>query len=137
MDDLGVVTPLVLLPGVALLVISTSTRYAQLHEEFHRLLVSTEPTTVDLARHLLARARFFRNALIALYTSVCLFALGSLVGAITLLWFEGSPAVVQVLTFLGIVGVVYGSFQLAREALHSMNVIGKHCREIENSQGRV
>lgn len=77
MDDLGVVTPLVLLPGVALLVISTSTRYAQLHEEFHRLLVSTEPTTVDLARHLLARARLFRNALIALYTSVCLFALGS------------------------------------------------------------
>ena len=29
--------PLVLLPGVALLVLSTSARYAQLHGEFHHL----------------------------------------------------------------------------------------------------
>ena len=31
-------TPLLLLPGVALLIVSTSHRFAQLHSEFHRLL---------------------------------------------------------------------------------------------------
>ena len=39
MESVGLwLTPLVLLPGVAILLISTSARYGEIHAEFHRLL---------------------------------------------------------------------------------------------------
>ncbi len=38
MDTVAWLTPLVLLPGVALLVLSTSARYGQIHQEFHHLV---------------------------------------------------------------------------------------------------
>ena len=38
MDAGAWLTPLVLLPGVAMLVMSTSARYGQIHQEFHHLV---------------------------------------------------------------------------------------------------
>ena len=49
-------TPLILLPGVALLIISTSARYGQVHSEIHRLLLEKTETSRTWASHILHRS---------------------------------------------------------------------------------
>ncbi|MHC4080354.1 MAG: DUF2721 domain-containing protein [Planctomycetota bacterium] len=68
-------TPLILLPGVALLIMSTSARFGQIHAEFHHLLDHTDAHAEILSRHLVLRSALYRNALISLHASVGLFAL--------------------------------------------------------------
>lgn len=109
-------TPLILLPGVALLIVSTSARFGQLQTEFHRLLDHPDAHARILSRHLLRRSALFRDALVALYASVALFAFGSLLGAVVNLWRPESLWVVGGATILGIGCIVYASVQLMREA---------------------
>ena len=59
-------TPLILLPGVALLIISTSARFEQIHNEFHRLLEHPDDHSKIVARNLVLRSTLFRNALVNL-----------------------------------------------------------------------
>ena len=55
-------TPLILLPGVALLIGSTSARFGQIHTEFHHLLDHPDAGAQILSRNLQQRARLFRDA---------------------------------------------------------------------------
>ncbi|MHC4140789.1 MAG: DUF2721 domain-containing protein [Planctomycetota bacterium] len=75
-------TPLILLPGVALLIMSTSARFGQIHAEFHHLPDHADAHAEILSRHLVLRSALYRNALISLHASVGLFALGSLLGGL-------------------------------------------------------
>jgi hypothetical protein len=75
-------TPIILLPGVALLTVSTAHRFGQIQAEFHRLLDHPDSHAQIVARSLLIRARLYRDALASLYASVGLFALGSLLGGV-------------------------------------------------------
>lgn len=119
------VTPLVMLPGVALLVLSTSVRYGQIHEEFHRF-ESKGALPVDAPGHLLQRATLFRNALVSLYSAVCCFALGSLSGGLAALVQSELHTPVLVLTAIGVAAVAYAAAQLIRESLQSLEVIRAH-----------
>ncbi len=69
-------TPLVLLPGVAMLIMSTSARYGQIHQEFHRLVSERSSRYDPDTKSLMHRATLFRNALVGLYASVTALALG-------------------------------------------------------------
>ncbi len=71
--------PLLLLPGVALMVLSTSIRFGSLHDEFHRVLELGRSKRLPRLRH---RARLMRMALVGLYISVALLAIASVVGTI-------------------------------------------------------
>ena len=119
-------TPLILLPGVALLIVSTSARFGQLHAEFHHVLEHPNSHAKLLSRNLVRRSRLFRDALASLYISVGLFALGSLVGAFvdffwpTSVWFVGG------FTIAGIGFVVFAAAQLFRESLICLEVIREH-----------
>ena len=74
--------PILLLPGVALLVMSTATRFGQIHNELHHLLEVDDAVTPIFWQHLSRRAMLFRNALVSLYLSIGAFVMGSLVGAV-------------------------------------------------------
>lgn len=126
-------TPLILLPGVALLIMSTSARFGQIQAEFHRLLDHPDAHARILARHLLQRCALFRNALVALYASVGLFALGSLLGGVINLWRPESLWVVGGLTILGITCIVYSAWQLVRESLLCLRVIRDHSEVLEQT----
>ena len=131
-------TPLLLLPGVALLIVSTSARFGQIHVEFHRLLASGDAGDHArvVARHLMRRARSFRDALVALYTSVVLFAIGSLAGGVVNLW---SPQLLWItggLTLAGIVAVAVAAVQLLRESVASIEVLADHEQEIASRAER-
>lgn len=116
-------TPLILLPGVALLIVSTSARFGQLHTEVHRLLDHPDAHARILSLHLLKRSALFRDALVSLYASVGLFGLGSLLGGVVNLWRPESLWVVGGATMIGIGCVVYASVQLLREAMICLKVV--------------
>ncbi len=126
-------TPLILLPGVALLIVSTSTRFVQIHSEFHRLLDHPDAHAKIVARDLEHRSALFRDAFVALYTSVGLFALGSLLGGVINLWRPESIWVVGGLTIAGIACVVFASVQLVREAFICLRVIRDHAEQVERN----
>ncbi len=64
MNDTGVwAVPLLLLPGVGLLIMSTSIRFGQLHQELHLQL---EKKNAGAVAHLRNRAGYFHTALVSL-----------------------------------------------------------------------
>lgn len=124
-------TPLILLPGVALLIVSTSARFGQLHTEFHRLLDHPDAHARILSQHLLKRSTLFRDALLALYASVGLFAIGSLLGGVVNLWRPDSLWVVGTATMFGICCIAYASIQLMRETLLCLSVLKDHREQLQ------
>jgi hypothetical protein len=126
-------TPLILLPGVALLIVSTSARFEQNHNEFHRLLEHPRDHSKIVARNLLVRSALLRNVLVSLYTSVGLFSLGSLLGGVVNVWRPNSLWVVGGLTILGIGCLVYASVQLVRESLLCLQVTRELSRNLERN----
>ncbi len=124
-------TPLILLPGVALLVLSTSIRYSRLHDEIHSAQHRAASHSVSVMSRLMHRATLFRNALVCLYASVVLFTAASLVGALIGLWGDlPVRAVVLTLASTGTMGVVAAAVLLVREAFESLEVIRDHATEI-------
>jgi hypothetical protein len=124
-------TPLILLPGVALLIVSTSARYSEIHAEMHRLLHEGHPEHCEaswVAGHLLERSRRFRNALVSLYAAVTLLAAAGLLGVATAGWQPLSAALVLGLTALGIGGVAAAAVELVRESLRSLQILEEHGR---------
>ena len=126
-------TPILLLPGVALLTVSTAHRFGQIQAEFHRLLNRPDSHAQIVTRSLVVRARLYRDALSSLYASVGLFALGSLLGAVINLWRPHSLWVVGGLTIAGIAAIVFSAVQLFRESLLSLHVVQEQSEAIRES----
>jgi len=130
------VTPLLLLPGVALLVMSTSLRYNRLHDEVHALDELHAHGGGDEAANeqhlacLLQRGRHFRNALIALYLAVVCFALGALTGGLLALWPRHGMLAILALSGVGIAAVLAAAVLLVRESLLSFEVLEDHARHL-------
>ncbi len=122
--------PLILLPGVAMIIMSTSGRYAQIHQELHHILEEQENISPLYYVDLKTRATYFRNALVALYVSVTIFAVGSIVGAILDFLNGPSTVTVVILTCLGILCLIYASIELIRESLLSLRVIEHHLEDV-------
>ena len=116
-------TPLILLPGVALLIMSTSARYGQVHSDFRMLLEEPEKAQM-LARHLLLkRSMLFRNSLISLYVSIGVLACAGLLGGLVNLWIQDYVWIVMGLSCLGIATLVFAAAQLIRESFLSMELM--------------
>ena len=112
------ITPLLLMPGVALLILSTAVRYNRLHDEVHE----AEKHDATLA----FRARRFCNALVGLYVAVSLIALAALSGVGAVVGFGAGFRVGIGLTGLSVMAILYSSTQLIREARRSLEVIENH-----------
>ncbi len=123
--------PLLLLPGVGLLLLSTSTRFGQLHAEVHQLFHEEDMDRAPIAQHLLHRARLFRNALTALYASAALFAVGSIAGALmSLLGQAASDWLVFLFAALGAALLVVATVLLVRESTLSLVIIEAHVEQL-------
>lgn len=120
-------TPLFLLPGVALLVMSTAIRLNRLHDEVHDLVEHSGIDLGDEAVDLVRRARLFRDALVTLYVAVALLALAGLTGAIALTVAGfGGRTVVVVLTGGAVLAILWASFLLIRESRQALRAIVRH-----------
>ncbi len=121
-------SPLLLLPGCGLLIMSTSSRYSRLHEELHHLMHHATDEARSLVPSFRMRSRLFRNALVLMYMSVALFALAGLAGGLAL--DAGNTALVA-LTFTGILLLLVAAAMLVLESLASHKIIEAHLVELE------
>lgn len=79
MESIGILlSPLLLLPGAALLIFSTSIRLNNTHDEVHHQTEQQNSPPKEIIDHLLMRARYFRNALVFLYSSISIFAVAGI-----------------------------------------------------------
>ena len=132
MESIGVwLSPLLLLPGAAMLILSTSARYAEIHNELHLFLNQDQSARNTDHRPLLRRATLFRNALVCLYIAVVFLALGGLLGGLTSSWTALSVRVVVVLTCIGIFMLLAGAWFLVYESVASLSVIRYHIDQLD------
>jgi hypothetical protein len=130
MDELGLwVSPVVLVSGVGLLILSTSARYGQLHAELRELIHDThdgklaDDSATMFYEHLRNRTHLLLSALFGLYLSIGLLVTATLVGALGAIWTMSQIPVVA-LTCAGILGIAFAALQLIRESrlfLHTVD----------------
>lgn len=124
-------TPILLLPGVALMIISTANRYGEIQTEFHYLLDHPKFQNEIVTRYLVIRSRYYRDALVSLYLSVCVFSAGSLLGGLVNLLAPGIMWLVGGLILLGIFFLTYASVQLLRESHLSLKIIDDQAKKMK------
>lgn len=135
MEFIGIwLSPLLLLPGAGLLIMSTSQRFSRLHDEVHHILKERGSNTGEIVTHLLQRAAYFRNALVLLYSSVSIFASAGLLGGITSGWDELSTFLTIGLTIIGILCVSASSILLIMESRLSLIIIQMHAGELNEEK---
>ena len=116
--------PLLVLPGVGLLIMSICARYIRLHDELHD--VAEHGAQMRSLELLLRRARLFRNALVMAYVSVMLLVSGGLVLGASAALESGSAAadlVGNILAFVGVAVLLASSGFLVLEATLSFEVL--------------
>ena len=123
--------PILLLPGVALLVMSTATRFGQIHSELHHLLETGEVVTPTLWQHLSRRATLFQNALVSLYLSIGAFVMGSLVGALLDMAGRSPTWAVTAFAFTGILCLIFATYELILESRSSFEIITHHLNRLK------
>ena len=102
MEVIGIwLSPLLLLPGAALLILSTSNRLNRLHDEVHHQIDEKHSHSKETINQLLMRASYFRNPLVLLYSSISIFAAGRIIGELTKGWDEISTVLTIGLTIMG------------------------------------
>jgi hypothetical protein len=125
------ISPLLLLPGAGLLVMSTSQRFNRLHDEIHHLLEDKSEMHKETYLHLLKRANYFRNTLVLLYISISLFAIAGLVGGITSGLTNFSFYLTVILTIAGIFCLATAAILLIKESTLSLEILKIHLKEID------
>ena len=80
------VSPLLLLPGVGLLLVSTSARFEAIHENIHQLLDEQTAEAKQCAAHAVRRARLLSIAMCSLYFAAAALAASGLCGTIAVWW---------------------------------------------------
>lgn len=130
MAEVSWLIPLLLLPGVGLLLMSTSLRYGQLHDEIHHVLMGHHTIKPRLLHNLRRRVTLFRNALVGLYLGAACFAIGSITGALVDTLGGEEEWVVIVFSCAGILGLVEATLTLVYEAMLLLQVTHSHLEEI-------
>ena len=135
-DAVSWVTPLLILPAVGLLLVSTSARYEAIHTEIHHLLDDSSDEAPGCAAHVLQRARILRVAMLSLYTSASLLSASGLLAALTVWLTDAVHWTSWALLVAGVSCVVVSAVALTREAAVSLSVIEAHAHEIRSRSDR-
>lgn len=133
MQEIIWLAPLLILPGVAGIVISTGARFNTLHDELHHWLTHAADGEVTVLLRLAKRARHFRNALLGLYGSAFVFILASVAGAIAQVIGVSPDIVVLSVVFVGVLCLAVALFELFQESLLAMDVIEAHIAAIQRA----
>ncbi len=109
-----------LIPGVALLILSTATRFSQFESECRLVAAGEVPCSAEHRQLLSWRAERFNQALVAIYLALAVLALGAIAG---LLHLPSAPVIIAVTIVLAVSAVLYAVIQLVREARHSTRIV--------------
>ena len=133
MNALELLIPLTYIPGVALLIISTTQRFTEVNKTIHDFSAEECKLKTERVRQELRRAHLFRNSLLGLYLGIAFFSLGSLVAfLVTNMGIETSKKVLEVATVLGVACIVIAVSKLALESILSLDIIKRHAKQHED-----
>lgn len=129
MNALELLIPLTYIPGVALLIMSTSQRFINVNNTIHEFSDEECRIQTERVKQELRRAHLFRNSLLALYLSVAFFSLGSLVAFLVNAWgITTSTKVLEIATVIGVFCIVTSVSMLAIESILSLDIIKRHAK---------
>jgi|GEM_PF-1998757 len=123
-----VITPIAILPGVGLLILSTSHRFLAVTQDLQRFTPKECGQMVTRVNGELRRAWLLKNALSALHVSVIFFSFAALLGALMGYWPGPVRIATSIMLALGVAGVCYAAVQLFREGLVSLEIVTEHAR---------
>lgn len=129
------VQPLILIPGVALLILSTSMRYGPLDTELRRAMALSQRDQPEVTTHLRYRARLFQFGLLALYAATGLLVMTSMIGAVLSFTGEDITVPVVVLTCLSFILVLLAILSLCREVIYSTKPVEISNRQVNKTSG--
>ncbi len=134
MNALELLIPLTYIPGVALLIMSTSQRFINVNNAIHGFSDEECRIQTERVKQELRRAHLFRNSLLALYLSVAFFSLGSLVAFLVNTWgITTSTTVLEIATVIGVFCIVSSVSMLAMESILSLDIIKRHAKRHEDN----
>lgn len=116
--------PIGMLPGIGLLILSTSSRYWTVVSDL--LDMSAEQCGGSAATLERRRARLFRNALVSLYVAAAFASASALIGStLSMLGYSGGPtAAIGAAVAIGC--IVFASIELIRESKLSLHIVDLH-----------
>ena len=122
--------PLTLIPGIAILIVSTSLRNNQARSEILKLIAEKKDSgrksrTIDN----LKRQLYFRNAFISFYISIVLLVLASILGTLPNT-ITNLNLLTMILICLAALCLVYASIQLISESLIATRVIKESVEDV-------
>ena len=110
-------TPLILLPGIGLLIMSTAARFSQLLAHVPTPAQDGHDVIAKRDDHIWPRLYYFRNALASLYLSAGIFTLASLLHGLFKIAAVNAMWLVLLLSFGGFGCLLFACYQLFRESL--------------------
>ena len=122
--------PLTLIPGIAILIISTSLRNNQARSEILKLIAEKKDSerksrTIDN----LKRQLYFRNAFISFYISIVFLVLASILGTLPNT-ITNLNLLTMILICLAALCLVYASIQVISESLIATRVIKESVEDV-------
>ena len=129
MENLELLIPLTYIPGIALLIVSTSSRYIDLNRTISAYTPEQCKVQAEKVKLELRRAHLFRNSLIGFYLSVVFFSLGSLVAFLTNRFgVRTSDTILEIATIIGVALVVFSVISLSWESILTLDILKRHAR---------
>ena len=127
MDNLELLIPLTYIPGIALLIMSTSQRYIHMDDTIKSYTPEQCEVYAEKVKQELRRAHLFRNSLIGFYLSVVFFSLGSLVAFLTNSWgIETSKTILEIASIVGVGLLVFSVISLSWESILTLDILKRH-----------
>ena len=122
--ELGlIITPLTFLPGLGMLILSTSNRYVELIHQMQRIFESERKYTTLFMKSQRQRIILFKWALTLLYMSVGFIFLGSIGSGLTLSDQSTSSLILYIFVILAGLSGLAAVFLLIRESFVSSSLI--------------
>lgn len=124
--------PLSLIPGIAILIVSTSLKYNQARKEILKLITEKKDSERKsrMINHL-KRHLYFRNAFISFYISIVFLVLASLIGTLADK-ITNLNLLTMILICLAALCVVYSAIQLILESLIATRVVKESVEDVKN-----
>jgi len=124
--------PLSLIPGIAILIVSTSLKYNQARKEILKLITEKKDSERKSRRiNNLKRHLYFRNAFISFYISIVFLVLASLIGTLADK-ITNLNLLTMILICLAALCVVYSAIQLILESLIATRVVKESVEDVKN-----
>ena len=130
-DIVSWILPVTIIPGVGMLILSTSARYIAVNNEVRMLVKEIKPHHKELASQVFRRARCLQQALFALYATITLFVLTGLLVA----FFKDSVRAInldRLLMLLGVCCLAFASMHLVIESFTSLDIIKSNLKKIRD-----